>query len=96
LFGAFTIISPFVGIGLIAIFGLIVYIVPLLRLRVSSLLDPSYIQKSLESGGRLFRWKYGVVNGFEHPILGTGLGTFGGSAAQNTVISRIHQWIVCI
>lgn len=82
LFLAFVVVSPVVGIGLILLLGITLFAVPILRLRVLSLIDPSYIQKSLEAGGRLFRWKYGVNNGFEHPLFGTGLGTFGGSAAQ--------------
>jgi len=78
----FVAFSPLVGIAFIAVAGLAVFLVPVLRVRVFSLIDPSYIDKSLNSGGRLFRWKYGLMNGFEHPLLGTGLGTFGGSAAQ--------------
>jgi O-Antigen ligase. len=71
-----------IGFALIALGALTIYAVPILRLRILSLVDPSYIQKSLESGGRLFRWKYGIVNGFEHPLFGSGLGTFGSSAGQ--------------
>ena len=82
LFVGFVAFSPLIGIALIAVAGLAVFLVPVLRVRVFSLIDPSYIDKSLNSGGRLFRWKYGLMNGFEHPLLGTGLGTFGGSAAQ--------------
>jgi len=82
LFLAFTAYSPVIGFALIALGALTIYAVPILRLRILSLVDPSYIQKSLESGGRLFRWKYGIVNGFEHPLFGSGLGTFGSSAGQ--------------
>jgi hypothetical protein len=82
LFLAFTAYSPVIGFALIALGALTIYVVPILRLRILSLVDPSYIQKSLESGGRLFRWKYGIVNGFEHPLFGSGLGTFGSSAGQ--------------
>ncbi|BAL80560.1 O-antigen ligase family protein [Caldisericum exile] len=82
LFLSFAAISPLVAIGLVVLGVFAIYSVPVLRLRIVSLIDPSYIQKSLESGGRLFRWKYGVVNGFEHPLLGSGLGTFGSSAGQ--------------
>jgi len=82
LFLAFTAYSPVIGFALIALGALTIYAVPILRLRILSLVAPSYIQKSLESGGRLFRWKYGIVNGFEHPLFGSGLGTFGSSAGQ--------------
>ena len=82
LFLAFIAYSPVIGFALIALGALMIYAVPILRLRILSLVDPSYIQKSLESGGRLFRWKYGIVNGFEHPLFGSGLGTFGSSAGQ--------------
>jgi len=82
LFVGFVAFSPIIGIALIVFAGLAVFLVPVLRVRIFSLISPSYIDKSLNSGGRLFRWKYGLMNGFEHPLLGTGLGTFGGSAAQ--------------
>jgi len=82
LFLAFVTISPLLGTIIILAVASLIFIVPVLRLRVLSLIDPTYIQKSLESGGRLFRWKYGVTNGFEHPLFGSGLGTFGSSAGQ--------------
>lgn len=82
LFVSFSLFNPIIGIVLISLSGILIYIVPTLRVRILSLIDPSYIEKSMESGGRLFRWRYGVLNGMEHPIVGTGLGTFGSSAAQ--------------
>ncbi|MCI4463957.1 MAG: O-antigen ligase family protein [Caldisericum sp.] len=85
LFLAFTAYSPVIGIAIIAFGALTIFAVPVLRLRILSLFDPSYIEKSLGgvgSAGRLFRWKYGLVNGFEHPLFGSGLGTFGSSAGQ--------------
>lgn len=82
LFLAFIAYSPLIGISLVLLGSFTIYAMPVLRLRILSLIDPSYIQKSLEAGGRLFRWKYGLVNAFEHPLLGSGLGTFGSSAGQ--------------
>ncbi|MGB9794083.1 O-antigen ligase family protein [Caldisericum exile] len=82
LFTAFATFSPIIAISLVFLGFFAIYIIPVLRLRIISLVDPSYIQKSLDSGGRLFRWKYGLVNGFEHPLFGSGLGTFGSSAGQ--------------
>ncbi len=77
----FLLFNPLVGGLIIIISGVIMTTIPILRLRLLSLIDPSYIQKSIE-GGRLFRWKYGILNASDHPLLGSGLGTFGGSAAQ--------------
>jgi len=82
IFVSFIFLNPLLGITVILICILGIFAVPVLRLRVFSLIDPSYIEKSMNSGGRLFRWRYGVVNGMEHPLLGTGLGTYGSSAAQ--------------
>jgi len=56
----------------------------------------SYIDKS-NNLGRLFRWRQAFLNLFDHPLLGSGLGTFGGSAGQKygyfTGISMDSVWI---
>ncbi len=79
---SFSFFNPIFALLIVLTGTAMIYVVPVLRLRVLSLLDPSYIEKSMESGGRLFRWRYGIMNGIKHPLLGTGLGTFGSSAAQ--------------
>jgi putative inorganic carbon (HCO3(-)) transporter len=81
LFIGFLLFSPLLGIIAIATSGIVIGIVPVLRLRIISLLSSSYLQKSANNG-RLFRWKNGVLNASYHPWLGSGLGTYGGSAGQ--------------
>jgi putative inorganic carbon (hco3(-)) transporter len=70
--------------------------VPTFRLRMTNLLSSTYVDKS-NNLGRLFRWRQAFVNLIDHPLLGSGLGTFGGSAAQKygyfTGISMDSVWI---
>jgi len=74
----------------------ILIVVPTFRLRMTNLLSSTYIDKS-NNLGRLFRWRQAFVNLIDHPLLGSGLGTFGGSAAQKygyfTGISMDSVWI---
>jgi O-antigen ligase len=74
----------------------IVIAVPTFRLRMTNLLSSTYVDKS-NNLGRLFRWRQAFVNLVNHPLLGSGLGTFGGSAAQKygyfTGISMDSVWI---
>ena len=70
--------------------------VPTFRLRMTNLLSSTYVDKS-NNLGRLFRWRQAFVNLMHHPLFGSGLGTFGGSAAQKygyfTGISMDSVWI---
>ena len=70
--------------------------VPTFRLRMTTLLSSTYVDKS-NNLGRLFRWRQAFVNLSDHPLFGSGLGTFGGSAAQKygyfTGISMDSVWI---
>lgn len=70
--------------------------VPTFRLRMTNLLSSTYVDKS-NNLGRLFRWRQAFLNLGDHPLLGSGLGTFGGSAAQKygyfTGISMDSVWI---
>ncbi|MCE5193261.1 MAG: O-antigen ligase family protein [Candidatus Cryosericum sp.] len=97
--------SFFVGLlilnpGLAAVFAAagagILVAVPTFRVRMTTLLSSSYIDKS-NNLGRLFRWRQAFLNLFDHPLLGSGLGTFGGSAGQKygyfTGISMDSVWI---
>jgi O-antigen ligase len=77
----FMLFNPLIGIVLIVVAGITIIAVPILRVRIVSLISPSYIQKSTNNG-RLFRWENGILNASDHPLLGSGLGTFGGSASQ--------------
>ena len=74
----------------------ILIVVPTFRLRMTTLLSSAYVDKS-NNLGRLFRWKEAFLNLKEHPLFGSGLGTFGGSAAQKygffTGISMDSVWI---
>jgi len=97
--------SFFIGLlilnpGLAAVFAVagagILIAVPTFRLRMTTLLSSAYVDKS-NNLGRLFRWRQAFLNLFDHPLLGSGLGTFGGSAAQKygyfTGISMDSVWI---
>jgi len=70
--------------------------VPTFRLRMTNLLSSTYVDKS-NNLGRLFRWRQAFVNLMHHSLFGSGLGTFGGSAAQKygyfTGISMDSVWI---
>ncbi|MHB8106501.1 MAG: O-antigen ligase family protein [Candidatus Cryosericum sp.] len=74
----------------------ILLVVPTFRLRMTTLLSSAYVNKS-NNLGRLFRWKEAFINLKDHPLFGSGLGTFGGSAAQKygffTGISMDSVWI---
>lgn len=97
--------SYFVGLlilspGLAAVFAVagagVLIVVPTFRLRMTTLLSSAYVDKS-NNLGRLFRWREAFLNLTDHPVLGSGLGTFGGSAAQKygyfTGISMDSVWI---
>ncbi len=70
--------------------------VPTFRLRMATLLSSTYIEKS-NNLGRLFRWGQAFQNLSRHPWLGSGLGTFGGTAAQRfgyfSGISMDSVWV---
>ena len=70
--------------------------VPTFRLRMTNLLSSTYVDKS-NNLGRLFRWRQAFVNLMHHHLFGSGIGTFGGSAAQKygyfTGISMDSVWI---
>lgn len=82
LFASALWISPTLGFVFAFFTVLLVLLVSPLRIRVLSLFSSLYIQKSSQDRGRIFLWKYGILNASDHPILGTGLGTYGGSASQ--------------
>ncbi len=87
---------PWLGLGSAAAAGVVLAAVPTFRLRMTTLLSPEYVDKS-NNLGRLFRWRQAFVNLMGHPLLGSGLGSFGGSAAQKygyfTGISMDSVWI---
>jgi len=82
LFIGFMSYSPLVGITFIILGIAIIVFIPVFKLRITTLFSEEYLDKSLNLGGRLFRWKQGMLNVSNHPWLGSGLGTFGGSASQ--------------
>ncbi len=89
-------LKPILAAGFAAAGAGILAIVPTFRLRMTNLLSSSYVDKS-NNLGRLFRWRQAFVNLGRHPLFGSGLGTFGGSAAQKygyfTGISMDSVWI---
>jgi len=56
--------------------------VPSVTNRITYMLSPEYIESSLK-GGRLIRWQTGLRMINTYPILGVGLGNFGGAVAMN-------------
>lgn len=61
---------------------LVIVAVPSVGNRISYMLSPEYIESSLK-GGRLVRWLTGLKIFSDNPILGVGLGHFGGAVAIN-------------
>ncbi|RIE13669.1 hypothetical protein SMC3_03765 [Candidatus Cryosericum hinesii] len=90
------ILNPVVAAVFAAAGAGILIAVPTFRLRMTNLLSSAYVDKS-NNLGRLFRWRQAFVNLTDHPLLGSGFGTFGGSAAQKygyfTGISMDSVWI---
>lgn len=68
---------PVIILGVLAIF-----IVPGMFDRIAYMLSPEYIESSLR-GGRLVRWITGLKILATDPLLGIGLGHFGGAVAIN-------------
>ncbi len=89
-------LKPILAIAFAAAGAAILMIVPTFRLRMTNLLSSTYVDKS-NNLGRLFRWREAFLNVQDHPLFGSGLGTFGGSAAQKygffTGISMDSVWI---
>jgi O-antigen ligase len=90
------ILNPVVAAVFAAAGAGILIAVPTFRLRMTNLLSSTYVDKS-NNLGRLFRWRQAFLNLTDRPLLGSGLGTFGGSAAQKygyfTGISMDSVWI---
>ncbi|MFZ2412891.1 MAG: O-antigen ligase family protein [Candidatus Cryosericum sp.] len=95
-FVGLLILNPALAAGFAAAGAGILIAVPTFRLRMTTLLSSTYVDKS-NNLGRLFRWRQAFVNLSDHPLFGSGLGTFGGSAAQKygyfTGISMDSVWI---
>ncbi len=95
-FVGLLILNPALAAGFAAVGAGILIAVPTFRLRMTNLLSSTYVDKS-NNLGRLFRWRQAFVNLADHSLLGSGLGTFGGSAAQKygyfTGISMDSVWI---
>jgi O-antigen ligase len=95
-FVGLLILNPALAVVFAAAGAGILIAVPTFRLRMTNLLSSTYVDKS-NNLGRLFRWRQAFVNLVDHPLLGSGLGTFGGSAAQKygyfTGISMDSVWI---
>lgn len=72
--------------GILVIFLAILFI-PSIQNRVAYMISPEYIKSSLK-GGRLIRWITGFEMVKQSPILGVGLGHFGGAVAYNYRIAN--------
>jgi O-antigen ligase len=67
---------------------LVVICVPSIGGRIGYMLSSEYIESSLR-GGRLVRWITGLKIFADYPVLGVGLGQFGGAVAMNNDIKFI-------
>ncbi len=67
---------------------LVILLVPSVGNRITYMLSPEYIESSLR-GGRLVRWMTGARIMSFFPILGVGLGHFGGAVAMNHGLSTL-------
>lgn len=67
---------------------LVAVLVPSISGRIGYMLSPEYIESSLR-GGRLVRWITGLKIFADYPVLGIGLGEFGGAVAMNNNIKVI-------
>ena len=63
-------------------------LVPSVSSRIMYMLSPEYIESSLR-GGRLIRWLTGLDIVKSYPVLGVGLGHFGGAVAMNNSLSML-------
>ncbi|MTI71510.1 MAG: polymerase [Firmicutes bacterium] len=70
--------------GIVFIIIIIIF-VPSVTDRMAYMMSEHYISRSLE-GGRLIRWLTGIEMLKESPLLGVGLGHFGGAVAMNNNI----------
>lgn len=76
-------LSHLLGIIVILVAGMLLVFVKPIRIRILSLFTRTYLEKSMGSGGRIYQWTSGIINTSEHPLLGTGLGTYGGVASYS-------------
>lgn len=67
---------------------IVVLAVPSVGNRIAYMLSPEYIESSLR-GGRLVRWLTGLEILEQAPLLGTGLGHFGGAVAINHGLTHL-------
>lgn len=67
---------------------LVAVFVPSISGRIGYMLSPEYIESSLR-GGRLVRWITGLKIFADYPVLGVGLGQFGGAVAMNNDVKFI-------
>ncbi len=74
---------PAIVVGILA-----VALVPSIGNRITYMLSPEYIASSLR-GGRLVRWMNGLQILQQDPLIGVGLGHFGGAVAMNNGITRL-------
>lgn len=70
--------------------GTAVVAVPKLSDRFFRLFTPDYIEKS-SVGGRIFRFQAGMTKLAEDPVLGVGMGRFGGAVAMNYSLSPFYM-----
>ncbi|MBR1735404.1 MAG: O-antigen ligase family protein, partial [Firmicutes bacterium] len=66
---------------------LVIFLVPSVGNRITYMLSDEYIESSLR-GGRLIRWSQGLDILRMDPLMGVGLGHFGGAVAMNNEMKR--------
>lgn len=67
---------------------IIILAVPSVGNRIAYMVSPEYIKSSLK-GGRLVRWITGIELLKSCPLIGVGLGEFGGAVAMNHKLSKL-------
>jgi O-antigen ligase len=70
----------------VAILGVIGFFLPPIHHRFADLFSPVYLLKA-QQGGRLFRWGVAFDTMSQNPLLGGGLGRYGGSVASDFGLS---------
>ncbi|WP_051585970.1 O-antigen ligase family protein [Caldanaerobius polysaccharolyticus] len=77
-------------IGLLVIIGIIALFIPPVYNRISYLVSPTYLVSSME-GGRLKRLQIGLNLLSQSPIIGIGLGQFGGATAARFNVNSLYS-----
>ena len=68
---------------LLVVFGVVAYFLPPIHHRIADLFSPSYMIKATQTGGRIVHWLTAFDKLSQNPLLGVGLGHYGGAVAAD-------------